>query len=211
VIGKQQVCPLCYSVLQGKDEEEWESYPDIGGRKRRWKRIYRIITYFACLVEAGLILLNYLCNPQVHWSAISGVGILYVLFCLRDLPNPGKSHIRKLYVQAAAVFLLLLAIDAALGFEGWSVHYGIPFLVLGFDFIIFLCMMINFANWQNYVTIQIWMLCLSVLYLGLTIWNVTGNRILGWVTFGVSFLFWSTTMVLGGRKAENEVRRKFHL
>jgi hypothetical protein len=210
VRGSREICPLCNSILQGRTQEE-ESYPNIGLQRRRWKRIYLIIAYFMCLVEMGLVLLNYFCFPRVRWSVISGVAILYVLFSLRDLPNPGKSHIRKLYFQAMAVFLLLVAIDAALGFAGWSICYGLPCILLSFDFIIFLCMMINFANWQNYVTIQICMLCVSFLYLGLALKGLVGSRILAWVTCGICLLFWTTTMVLGGSKAENEVMRKFHL
>ena len=38
-----------------------------------------------------------------------------------------------------------------------------------------------------------------------------GNRILSWIVFGTYLTLWVMTMILGGRKAENEVRRKFHL
>lgn len=215
MLENRDICPLCSAVLHEdttlQTQVEADAYPDIAEKTKLRKRVFLIGAYFAVLAEVLLIVINYLTFRHLRWSMITGVAMLYLIFTLRELSSRRKGHIRKLYYQAVAVFLLLVAIDFALGFQGWSVCYGLPCILLSFDFVILLCMLINFSNWQNYVTMQIFMLFFSLLYLVISLTGVTGIKGLAWVTFGVCLVFWTTTMIIGGRKAENEVRRKFHL
>lgn len=86
-----------------------------------------------------------------------------------------------------------------------------PCVLLALAVIILVCMIVNFANWQNYLTMQIFMVLFSLGYLIYSVVGRGGNRILAWIVFGTYLTLWVMTMILGGRKAENEVRRKFHL
>ncbi len=215
VLGERDICPLCNCVLHEEPEIEDpvrpDGYPDIAQKTKKQKRVFWIIVYFSVLAEAFLIFINFRTMPQIHWSMVSGVAIAYVLFTLWELLNQQGGHIRKLYFQAVAVVLLLMAIDVSLGFQGWSVRYGLPCFLLGFAFVILICMIVNFANWQHYVTMQIVTMIFSLIYLVFTLVSKKGSAFLAWVAFAVCLIFWSTTMMIGGRKAENEVRRKFHL
>ena len=92
-----------------------------------------------------------------------------------------------------------------------ALKYGFPCVLLGFAAIILLCMIINFANWQNYLTMQVLMAAFSLVFLIYSFMGKNGNLILAWVVFGIYLTLWVMTMIIGGRKAENEIRRKFHL
>ena len=72
-------------------------------------------------------------------------------------------------------------------------------------------MLINFANWQNYLTMQVFMGIFSLVFLIYSFMGKNGNLILACVVFGIYLTLWVMTMIIGGRKAENEIRRKFHL
>ena len=72
-------------------------------------------------------------------------------------------------------------------------------------------MIINFANWQNYLTMQVFMGIFSLAILIYSFRGKNGNLILACVVFGIYLTLWVMTMIIGGRKAENEIRRKFHL
>lgn len=213
VVGEREVCPLCSSVLHvdEKPAGQEDSFPDIAAKRKVRRKVFWICAYICVLIEALLLGLNRIFSPEVRWSLISGVAEAYVLLSLWQMLSRRKGHITKLYFQAAAVFLLLLGIDYSLGFRGWSVKYGFPCVLLGFAAIILLCMIINFANWQNYLTMQVFMGIFSLAFLIYSFMGKNGNLILAWVVFGIYLTLWVMTMLIGGRKAENEIRRKFHL
>lgn len=213
VVGEREVCPLCSSVLHvdEKPARQEDCFPDIAAKRKVRRKVFWICVYICVLIEALLLGLNRIFSPEVRWSLISGVAEAYVLLSLWQMLSRRKGHITKLYFQAAAVFLLLLGIDYSLGFHGWSVKYGFPCVLLGFAAIILLCMIINFANWQNYLTMQVFMGIFSLAFLIYSFRGKNGNLILACVVFGIYLTLWVMTMIIGGRKAENEIRRKFHL
>lgn len=213
VVGEREVCPLCSSVLHvdEKPARQEDSFPDIAAKRKVRRKVFWICVYICVLIEALLLGLNRIFSPEVRWSLISGAAEAYVLLSLWQMLSRRKGHITKLYFQAAAVFLLLLGIDYSLGFHGWSVKYGFPCVLLGFAAIILLCMIINFANWQNYLTMQVFMGIFSLAFLIYSFRGKNGNLILACVVFGIYLTLWVMTMIIGGRKAENEIRRKFHL
>ena len=213
VVGEREVCPLCSSVLHvdEKPARQEDSFPDIAAKRKVRRKVFWICVYICVLIEALLLGLNRIFSPEVRWSLISGVAEAYVLLSLWQILSRRKGHITKLYFQAAAVFLLLLGIDYSLGFHGWSVKYGFPCVLLGFAAIILLCMIFNFANWQNYLTMQVFMGIFSLAFLIYSFRGKNGNLILACVVFGIYLTLWVMTMIIGGRKAENEIRRKFHL
>lgn len=213
VVGEREICPLCSSVLHvdEKPAGREDSFPDIAAKRRVRRKVFWICAYICVLIEALLLGLNRIFSPDVRWSLISGVAEAYVLLSLWQMLSRRRGHITKLYFQAAAVFLLLLGIDYSLEFHGWSVKYGFPCVLLGFAAIILLCMIINFANWQNYLTMQVFMGIFSLVFLIYSFMGKNGNLILACVVFGIYLTLWVMTMIIGGRKAENEIRRKFHL
>ena len=213
VVGEREVCPLCSSVLHvdEKPARQEDSFPDIAAKRKVRRKVFWICVYICVLIEALLLGLNRIFSPEGRWSLISGAAEAYVLLSLWQMLSRRKGHITKLYFQAAAVFLLLLGIDYSLGFHGWSVKYGFPCVLLGFAAIILLCMIINFANWQNYLTMQVFMGIFSLAFLIYSFRGKNGNLILACVVFGIYLTLWVMTMIIGGRKAENEIRRKFHL
>ena len=214
VLGEGEICPLCHSVIVEKGGAcpvETEGYPDIAAKTKHLKRGVTIASYFLTLIEIILIIINYYTFSHVRWSVITGVTIFYVILTMWELLNTHSSHIRKLYAQAVMVFLLLLFIDVGLGYSGWSLEYGIPCVILAFDLIILVCMAINHHNWQNYILMQLFAAICSLINLVLYLTGVVHQRILVWVTVGISVIFWSSTVILGGRKAENEMKRKFHV
>ena len=213
VVGEREVCPLCSSVLHvdEKPARQEDSFPDIAAKRKVRRKVFWICAYICVMIEALLLGLNRIFSPEVRWSLISGVAEAYVLLSLWQMLSRRRGHITKLYFQAAAVFLLLLGIDYSLGFHGWSVKYGFPCVLLGFAAIILLCMIINFANWQNYLTMQVFMGIFSLAFLIYSFRGKNGNLILACVVFGIYLTLWVMTMIIGGRKAENEIRRKFHL
>lgn len=207
------VCPLCDSVVKEveKTPESPSRYPNIGLKTRKLKKICQIGTFVLVLVGILLVILNYYLTPHVRWSMISAGGILYLIITVRDILNKRTGHIRKIYLQVIGLIALIICIDLALGFTGWSLEYGFPIVIYGINLTIILCMIINYANWQNYLVMQIFVTILSVINMIFYLTGVVKGAILPWIALGVSVVLLAGTVVFGEKKATNELKRKFHI
>lgn len=204
-------CLFCGMVLSGDGNETEDIYPDIRKKTRFLKRFINIVSYFAVVLEIFLIVLNYYNYSGIKWSVITGGTIFYMILTLQYTINKRNGHIKKIFVQMLGAMLLVIVIDFALGFSGWSFNIGIPLLILLLDVTILICMVINYENWQSYLLMQIFTLIMSVIHM---IFYLTGRVIgplLPWMTFGFSAVIFTSCLVIGGKKAENELKRKFYI
>ncbi len=210
-----QVCPLCDSVLhqEGGEEKCVNTYPDVKDKARRAKRISRISMYVGVMIEVLLIIINYYTYSRegIYWSVITGGVFLYLILSVHEIIGRRTGHIRKIYVQMLGVVGLMLLIDGSLGFKGWSLEYGMPCAIMAMNLIIAICMIVNYANWENYVVMQLFTALLSIVELVLLFTGVVHHFVLVWVAFGISISLCSGTLIIGDRKATNELKRKFHI
>lgn len=214
VMDDSAVCPLCSMVLQKQmetREQDGDPYPDIAWKTRKIRKIFRIGMFAALLIEIFLVIVNYYTLENTWWSIITGVSLLYLFITLREILTRRSGHIQKIYFQVVGALVLLVCIDLTLGYRGWSLEYGLPCLIYGLNVTIIVCMIVNFANWQNYLIMQMFTVLLSVLDLVFYFTGMVQGMVLPWIALGVSVILWTGTLVLGDRKATNELKRKFHV
>ncbi len=195
------------------DSNEYLTYPDIRDISMRRRRYNRIILFFGVLAEFILIIINYYTYGQshTHWSIVTGGCILYMIYTVWDVSNHRTGRITKVYMQSILGIGLLFLIDGAFGFKGWSYQYGLPFAILAINVLVLVYMIVDFANWQNYMVLQIFTILLSVIYMGLYLRHIVSQVVLAWVALGVSCTFMTGILAIGDKKATNELKRKFHI
>lgn len=216
------MCPLCHSVLEQKENEEVEiigthhgsrsvMYPDVEPAMRKLRIVIRIAVFASVLVEGIALLVNYLIDFDVKWSFVSGAVLSYGCFTLIYSAEKKKSLQRKLVMQTALGLVLIVLIDVFLGFYGWSLTFGLPSAILLVDIGIFVLMLADSANWQNYIIAQIWIFVLSVLCAIPIFVGKVGFPWLGIISVVASAIFLAGTIVIGDKQAENEIKRRFHI
>lgn len=226
VLDDTQVCPLCHAVLTlEKDaetvkkpedrEQNTNIYPDVKKKTRGLHKAGRILLFISLVTEAALILINYATFAAAprYWSAVTGCVIIYLLFTVWDMMSRRQGHIRKIYMQTFVLAALLLLIDVSLGWKGWSLEFGLPCVIYGLEAVIVICMCVNSGGWQHYVLMQVVAVCLSLLDILLHVIGpfAHGHIVLSWIALGIALLMWSGTMIIGDRKAKNELKRKLHI
>lgn len=209
ILDDVQSCPLCCSVLEQTDELE-NMYPDARVAMRKRVFFSRIYLFVGILVEMILISLNLAFASTIWWSAISGLIILYSYLVLR-YAIIGKSGYRSKVIVLTLIALMgAVAIDFICGYRGWSVDYVLPAGILSMDVIILGCMFFNRRNWQSYIVWQMAMLAFSLIPMLLHLFELENNRFLAFAPMAFSGLIFVGTMIIGGRRAGIEVRRRFH-
>ncbi len=188
-------------------------YPDVKKNTRRFRKAGRILLFISLELEMLLVFINYLtfhAAPK-YWSVVTGGIIAYLILTMWDIFSRRQGHIRKIYMQIFVILGLMVLIDFALGWSGWSLEFGLPCIIYGLVLAIIICMSINSSRWQNYVLMQLTAIALSILDVVLHFTGYFHYIVLAWIAFGMSVLLWSGTMIIGDRKAKNELKRKLHI
>ena len=227
VADDTMVCPLCHTILTGNKPMEQSldhnankmqtvkrpGYPDVKKNTRRFRKAGRILLFISLAVEMLLVFINYLTFDAApkYWSVVTGGIIAYLILTLWDIFSRRQGHIRKIYTQIFVILGLLVLIDYSLDWKGWSLEFGLPCIIYGLVLAIIICMSVNSSSWQNYLLMQLAAIALSIVDVVLHFKGYFHHIVLAWIALGLSVLLWSGTMLIGDRKAKNELKRKLHI
>ena len=206
-----QVCPLCKCVLD-VDAEAENKYPDIWAKNHVMKLLIRIYLFVAIVTESLLIYLNYYYFNGLYWSVIVGVVLAYIYLTLAYTVSYSRSGYRmKIIVGVAGGILLLNVIDHVLGNNGWSIDYAFPAALLAVDVTILFLIIFNRRNWQSYLSFQIAMILFSLIPVILHLLGYVRVPILAYLALAVAVFLFLGTVIIGGKRATTELKRRFHV
>lgn len=210
ILDESEVCPLCHSVLEQTEELE-NMYPDARLKNQKLKFATRLYLFCALVLETGLVLLDFNGNNQVHWSILAGLGLLYVYTVLRYAVLGKSGYRAKTIVLLLLAILLTVAVDFTTGYRGWSVDYVVSGGILLMDAVILLLMMINRRNWQSYMMWQLGTILFGLIPELLHFAGLENNNYMAFLPLAVSVFLFLGTLMLGGRRAGQELYRRFHV
>lgn len=121
--------------------------------------------------------------------------------------NPGK------LILLGTVFTeaLLVLMDVLLGYQAWSVNYGIPGAVLFADLALVILILADRMNWQSYFMYQIGITAFSFLLLLLRAVRLITKPWVAPATVALAVLILGGTIFIGDRRFKSELKRRFHI
>ncbi|MCM1258466.1 MAG: DUF6320 domain-containing protein [Roseburia sp.] len=211
VLDHTAACPLCKFVLE-QNENRKESYPDIRFRVRKLTFAVRIYLFVAIILEVLFGYLNYKFFNGMWWSVITGAGLAYIYFILQfGILGENIGYKTKIVSITLLGILYVILIDCVVGYHGWSVNYALPGGFLFVDFAIVVLMLLNRRNWQSYMMLEIFMICLSAIPLVMVFLDIVTETFISGLAFTISVLLFLGTVILGDRRARMELHRRFHV
>lgn len=210
ILDDTDSCPLCSSILVPGDEME-NMYPNVRIRMRRLMFISRIYLFCAILTEALLFSINLAGDFDTWWCVIPGLGLLYLYMVLRFAILGKSNYMVKAAALALIAVIATIGIDFATGYRGWSVDFGLPAGLLLIDVVIIICMIVNHRRWQSYMLWQILMILCSLLPILLHLLELERMMHLVFLPLAVSVALFLGTLIIGGRPAVQELKRRFHI
>ena len=140
-----------------------------------------------------------------------GLILIYANVLLR-LAIIGKSgYISKTVNMLILAIALLLGIDYLTGYKGWAVTYAFPAGIILMDLAILILMITNRRNWQSYMMLQIFTMILSGMGLGLLAADLVIYPYVMLVAAAASLFLFLGTLIIGDKRARNELKRRFHV
>ena len=210
ILDVTEFCPLCHSVLEQTEELE-NMYPDARLKTQKMKFVTRLYLFCALVVEFLLIVIDFHGENQVHWSILVGLGLLYVYIVLRYAVLGKSGYRAKTIVLVLLAVLITVVVDFITGYRGWSVDYVASGGILLVDAIIIVLMIWNRRNWQSSLMWQIAMILFSIIPAVLYLINLEHNFIMAFLPLIVSVFLFLGTLMIGGRRATQELYRRFHI
>lgn len=210
ILDVTEFCPLCHSVLEQTEELE-NMYPDARLKTQKMKFVTRLYLFCALVVEFLLMVIDFHGENQVHWSILVGLGLLYVYIVLRYAVLGKSGYRAKTIVLVLLAVLITVVVDFITGYRGWSVDYVASGGILLVDAIIIVLMIWNRRNWQSYLMWQIAMILFSIIPAVLYLINLEHNFIMAFLPLIVSVFLFLGTLMIGGRRATQELYRRFHI
>ena len=206
-----QICPLCNCVLDTDDRVE-NKYPDIWAKNHVLKLLIRIYLFVAIVTEGVLVALNYIYFDGLYWSVIVGVILAYIYMTLAyTVSYSSAGYRRKIIVGVAGAVLLLFVVDHVLGNSGWSMNYVFPAALMAVDVTVLFLIIFNRRNWQSYLSFEIAMIFFSLIPVILSWEGVIQVRQLSYMALAAAVCMFLGTVIIGGRRATTELKRRFHI
>lgn len=212
-MDQTDVCPLCKCVVEAEDEAAAaERYPDIRLKGRKLELIGRIVLFLDIVLGSLAVLVNYMQKSNIWWSGIVVGGLAYTLLILFFLiENEHAGYRSKALAGVACGTAYMVLIDYVLGFTHWSLNYALPAALIIVDAMIVVVMFVNIRNWQSYLLFQIFMVICSGVCVLLSLFRIIEKPLMSYVAFGLSIVMFLAAFIIGGRRARNELKRRFHV
>lgn len=212
VLDKTDKCPLCNNVLEWDGIEREELYPNARIASKKYQFLENIFLFASIALWIVLFIIDYATDPAFLWSFTAGLVIIYANVILRLTILGKSSYMAKIIWTIIIGMAFLIEADFLTGNHGWGLNFAMPTAVLLWDIaLIILMLFVNRRNWHNYIIDQLTALlaCGVMLILMLVDWITFPHYAFGVQVFTI--LMFAGTMILGDRKAREELKRRFHI
>lgn len=206
-----EVCPFCKNALSEFSGTEEFLYPKLKEPHRKMHLATRIYVFSAVVGFFVLLYLNRHLQASVRWDILSGIGMLYAWLTWKVSFLQHGGYLRKALMQTFSGILAVIAVDGVLGFHGWSLNYVMPAVFVLMDVAMIVLMIVNSRNWQSYLPVQILMIVCSLIPIVLYHMKLDQAWYPAVGALGITVLVFLGTLVIGGRRAMEELRRRFHM
>lgn len=206
-----EICPFCGNALSEHTGDETFLYPKLKEQNRGMHLAMRIYLFAAVVGFVFLLCLNHHLRARIRWDLLAGIGMLYAWMTWKVSFFRHEGYLKKALIQTFSGILAVIAVDGVLGFHGWSLNYVMPGVFVLMDIAMIVLMIVNSRNWQSYLPVQIIMILCSLIPVLLYHMKVDHAWYPAVGALGITVLVFLGTLAIGGRRAVEELRRRFHV
>ena len=212
ILDKTDKCPLCNHVLEWDGSEKENIYPNARVTRRKYQLLENLFLFISIVVWVVLFVIDYTTDPAFLWSFTVGLLIIYANVVLRLTILGKSSYMAKIVWTIIIGMAFLIEADMLTGNHGWGVNFAMPTAILLWDIAILILMLfINHKHWYSYIIDQLTALVACGVVLVLMLFNIITfpYYAIGVMVFTV--LMFVGTIIIGDRKAREELLRRFHI
>ena len=204
-------CPFCRCVLEDDGTKGENVYPDVENKVKVWRHIRRIVLFLSICAMVGMFIALYMGADIFNWTIVVGLILLYVNVTIYMTITDRIGYMFKTLFLTLAVVFILIGIDYFTGYNRWSYDYILPTALMFLDFSCVLLMLINRRNWQSYISLQLFNIFWSVVLMVMLQLDIIRQPVMVLIPVAASLVIFTGTVILGGRRATDELKRRFFI
>ncbi|MBO6007858.1 MAG: zinc ribbon domain-containing protein [Lachnospiraceae bacterium] len=204
-------CPFCRCVLEDDGIKGVNVYPDVENKVKVWRHIRRIVLFLSICAMGGMFIALYMGADIFNWTVVVGLILLYVNLAIYMTITERIGYMFKTLFLTLTIVLILIGIDYFTGNNRWSYDYILPTALMFLDFSCVLLMLINRRNWQSYISLQLFNIFWSVVLMILLQLDIIRQPVMVIIPVAASFIIFIGTVIFGGRRATDELKRRFFI
>lgn len=204
-------CPFCRCVLEDDGTKGENVYPDVESKVKVWRHIRRIVLFLSICGMVGMLIALYMGADIMNWTVVVGLILFYVNLTIYMTITERIGYMFKTLFLTLTVVFILIGIDYFTGYRRWSYDYTLPAALMFLNFSCVLLMLINRRNWQSYISLQIFNLFWSVVLMILLRLDIVRQPVMVLIAVAASLVIFAGTMIFGGRRASDELKRRFFI
>lgn len=206
-------CPLCHTVTKKLDDDfiEINVYPDIPQKRRKFSLFLRILLFICIVTTAIGGIINYAFDFDYPWAVIVGSILFYFYGLFYLLSDKYAGYMKRILLAVVWAVFFLLLIDVAFGFKRWSLNYVFPGALFVLNVLLIIFMISNRRNWQDYIVYLTSTLLVAIMPLFLIYIGIVTKPLMNELAFLSCVFVFLGTVIIGGRTAKIELKRRFHI
>ncbi len=205
------ICPLCNCALECEQIQMSGRYPDVHMKQQKLHLALRIYLTAAILIEGFLIYANVHWHSKYMWSVITGAALFYAYYVMKvSVSHTAGYRSRVIGLTFFATAYIVLT-DVICGFQGWSLNYMLPGSLIFMNIAVVVLIFVNKRNWQSYLMIQLCLVFSNLILFVLYQLGLITHPIISVIAAIVSMATFLSLVIIGDRKAREELRRRFHI
>ena len=204
-------CPFCRCVLEDDGTKGENVYPDVENKVKVWRHIRRIVLFLSICAMVGMFIALYMGADIFNWTIVVGLILLYVNVTIYMTITDRIGYMFKTLFLTLAVVFILIGIDYFTGYNRWSYDYILPTALMFLDFSCVLLMLINRRNWQSYISLQLFNIFWSVVLMVMLQLDIIRQPVMVLIPVAASLVIFTGTVIFGGSRATDELKRRFFI
>ena len=204
-------CPFCRCVLEDDGIKGENVYPDTEEKVKFWRILRKIILFLSLCAIGGMLIALYMGADIFNWTVVVTLILLYVNVSIYMSITGKIGYMFKTLFLTLLALLILIGIDYFTGYNRWSFDYTLPSGIIFLNVVCVLLMIINRRNWQSYISFQLFNIFWSVVIAVLLRLEIIRQPVLVIIAVSASVLVFAGTLIFGGRRASDELKRRFFI
>ena len=208
-----EYCPLCHAVLEKENPNEIGkiTYPNVYAINKKLSIVRRLLIFLWVAFTGLGVFFNYQYTPDFYWSAILSAGLLYAVIVVDVMLNRDAGYLKKIFSTVVGGVFMVILIDYVLGFNRWSLNFVLPGAIFLVNIALIVLMIVNNRNFQSYMILEILMILIGIIPVIFVCNGIVKYPLISEMAFASSVILFLGTLILGGRTARTEMRRRFHV
>lgn len=204
-------CPFCRCVLEDDGIKGENVYPNTEEKVKFWRILRKIILFLSLCAIGGMLIALYMGADIFNWTVVVTLILLYVNVSIYMSITGKIGYMFKTLFLTLLALLILIGIDYFTGYNRWSFDYTLPSGIIFLNVVCVLLMIINRRNWQSYISFQLFNIFWSVVIAVLLRLGIIRQPVLVIIAVSASVFVFAGTLIFGGRRASDELKRRFFI